>query len=105
MSREPRVADNRETSPGAGLGEQEASSRLSTEGPNELPQGKRRTLLRIVIEVLRDPMPQLLLAAGLIYLVIGSAGEAAMLLGDDVAPGAQLDQPLQDAQGVVEPGR
>ena len=64
-----------------GMSEHDARLRLVAEGYNELPQSERRTLLRIVIEVLRDPMPQLLLAAGLIYLVIGSAGEAAMLLG------------------------
>jgi Ca2+-transporting ATPase len=63
-----------------GLSEAEAAARLRREGPNELPQAERRTLLRIVLEVGREPMFQLLIAAGLIYLVLGDLGEALMLL-------------------------
>ncbi len=50
----------------AGLSEDEAALRLRAEGPNELPQAKRRTLLRIALEAAREPMFQLLIAAGLI---------------------------------------
>jgi Ca2+-transporting ATPase len=64
-----------------GLSENEAARRLRTEGPNELPQADRRTLLRLVLEVGREPIFQLLLAAGLIYLLLGDLGEALMLLG------------------------
>ena len=39
-----------------GLAESEAQARLAAEGPNELPQPDRRTPLRIVLEVLREPM-------------------------------------------------
>jgi Ca2+-transporting ATPase len=63
-----------------GLSEEEAAARLRREGPNELPQTERRTLLRIALEVGREPMFQLLIAAGLIYLILGDLGEAMMLL-------------------------
>jgi Ca2+-transporting ATPase len=63
-----------------GLSEQEAAARLRREGPNELPQAEHRTLLRIALEVGREPMFQLLIAAGLIYLALGDLGEAMMLL-------------------------
>ena len=39
-----------------GLTSVEAAARLATEGANELPQPDRRTLVRIVFEVVREPM-------------------------------------------------
>jgi len=63
-----------------GLSQAEAAQRLAAEGPNELPQPARRTLWRIALEVAREPMFQLLVAAGALYLVMGDGGEAAMLL-------------------------
>lgn len=65
----------------SGLTHAEAQARLQRDGPNELPQGERRTLWRIVLGVVREPMFQLLVAAGLIYLVLGDMGEALILLG------------------------
>jgi Ca2+-transporting ATPase len=65
----------------AGLTQQEATARLTIDGANELPQLRRRTVFRIVLEVFREPMFQLLLAAGFIYLAIGDLREALMLLG------------------------
>ena len=65
----------------SGLSESEAAARLKHEGYNELPQQRRRTLFHIALEVLREPMFQLLVAAGLIYLTLGDRGEASMLLG------------------------
>jgi Ca2+-transporting ATPase len=62
-----------------GLTTDEAAARLRREGPNELPQSTRRTLLHIAFEVVREPMFQLLIAAGLIYLFLGDLGEALML--------------------------
>ena len=63
-----------------GLSEADAQSRLAAEGYNELPQGNRRTPLRIVIEVLREPMLALLLVGGAIYLALGDVTEALILL-------------------------
>jgi cation transport ATPase-like protein len=54
-----------------GLGQSEAQARLAAEGPNEPPQPDRRTPLRIVLEVLREPMFALLIGGGVIYLLLG----------------------------------
>ena len=43
-----------------GLSEADAQARLKSEGYNELPRPERRTPLRIVLEVLREPMLALL---------------------------------------------
>lgn len=63
-----------------GLSQTEARRRLETHGFNELPQARQRSVWRIVGEVVREPMLQLLLAAGLIYLLLGDRGEALMLM-------------------------
>jgi P-type Ca2+ transporter type 2C len=62
-----------------GLSGREAAQRLRAEGPNALPQLERRTPLRIVVDVVREPMFALLLGAGVLYLLIGSPGEALVL--------------------------
>ena len=64
----------------AGLSEQVAGELLRTHGPNELPQARPRSVWRIAAEVVREPMLQLLIAAGLIYLVLGDVAEALALL-------------------------
>ena len=64
----------------SGLSEAEAQRRLKSEGYNELPRQDRRTPLRIVLEVLREPMLALLLGGGIIYLLLGDLKEALILL-------------------------
>jgi Ca2+-transporting ATPase len=64
-----------------GLSAAEAATRLAAEGYNELPGEKRRNVLNIALEVAREPMFLLLVAAGAIYLALGDAREALMLLG------------------------
>ena len=44
-----------------------------------MPELERRTGLRIILEVVREPMFALLLGAGVLYLLIGSRGEALVL--------------------------
>jgi Ca2+-transporting ATPase len=63
-----------------GLSEADAQVRLKTEGYNELPRAGRRTALRIILEVLREPMLALLLGGGVIYLALGDLKEALILL-------------------------
>ena len=63
-----------------GLTEADAQTRLISEGYNELPRSARRTPLRIVSEVVREPMLVLLLAGGAIYLAIGDLQDALVLL-------------------------
>jgi Ca2+-transporting ATPase len=64
-----------------GLSEKEAAACLKAEGPNTLPQADRRTFIRIVLEILREPMFALLLAAAVIYLLIGELLDAVVLIG------------------------
>ena len=63
-----------------GLSEADAQARLKTEGYNELPRPDRRTPLRIIFEVVREPMLALLLGGGVIYLALGDLKEALILL-------------------------
>src|SRR5579872_5126645 len=62
-----------------GLTAREAAERLRAEGPNALPELERRTPIRIIRDVVREPMFALLLGAGVLYLLIGSRGEALVL--------------------------
>ncbi len=64
-----------------GLSADAADLRLQADGSNSLPIQARSGLLTIAWEVVREPMFLLLLAAGALYLVMGSPGDAAMLLG------------------------
>ena len=64
----------------AGLDPALAASRLLDEGPNELPRATRRSVLRLILDVLREPMLLLLLAGGLVYLALGDRAEAMILL-------------------------
>ncbi len=72
--------DTTEASWQAGLSQADAHARLRDEGFNELPTGDGRGILRIVADVLKEPMFSLLLAAGAIYLLLGDLGEAIVLL-------------------------
>ena len=64
----------------SGLTSDEAQRRLVAEGPNELPSAKKRSLLHIVLEVVREPMFLLLAGCGALYLLLGDHQEALMLL-------------------------
>ena len=63
-----------------GLSSVEAAQRLTRDGFNELPSAKPRTVLIIALEVVREPMFLLLIAAGGTYLLLGDAEEAVALL-------------------------
>jgi Ca2+-transporting ATPase len=62
-----------------GLSSAEASARMREEGPNEIPSARRRSLLWLARDVLREPMILLLVACGAIYLVLGDLREAIIL--------------------------
>jgi Ca2+-transporting ATPase len=64
----------------AGLTQADAQARLKAEGFNELPRPERRTALRIILEVLREPMLALLVGAAFIYLLLGDLTEGLILL-------------------------
>ena len=64
-----------------GLTEQTARQRLAQDGPNELPVSTQRGFVRLLIDVVSEPMFLLLVACGAIYMVLGDRHEAFMLLG------------------------
>jgi Ca2+-transporting ATPase len=64
-----------------GLSEREATERLRADGYNELPSTKRKSVLAIALEVMREPMFLLLVVSGGLYLFLGDIQEALMLLG------------------------
>jgi Ca2+-transporting ATPase len=74
-------ADKLDLSGFSGLSDTEARARLDADGPNELPSSKQRGILAIAVEVAREPMFVLLVAAGSLYLAMGKLGDALMLLG------------------------
>jgi len=63
-----------------GLDEAAAAARLRDEGPNELAQDRPAGLWRTILQVLKEPMLVLLLAAGSIYLALGELKDALTLL-------------------------
>lgn len=63
-----------------GLTNAEAAACLNRDGPNELITMRRRSLVRVMFDVLREPMLLMLIAGGAIYLALGDKGEAAMLI-------------------------
>ncbi len=64
-----------------GLSESDARQRLERDGANELPTSRPRGLLRLLIDVVSEPMFLLLVACGAIYMLLGNRGEALMLMG------------------------
>jgi Ca2+-transporting ATPase len=64
---------------GRGLSSAEAAVRLKTFGPNELPNRDRRNFIRIVFEVVRQPMFGLLLGGGAIYFLLGELIDGVVL--------------------------
>jgi Ca2+-transporting ATPase len=64
-----------------GLSSEKAKERLRTDGPNELPSSKPRSVAAIAWEVVKEPIFLLLVACGTIYLFLGDVQEALMLLG------------------------
>ena len=64
-----------------GLTESEATGRLARDGPNELPRSKPKNILRLLREIVTEPIFLLLVACGVIYMLLGDKHEAMMLLG------------------------
>lgn len=64
----------------AGLSSKEAEEKILSEGYNELPSQKKRSIFGIIFEVVHEPMFILLVASGLIYFVLGDISEGMMLL-------------------------
>lgn len=69
------------SSPTDGLTDAEADRRLEQFGANEMPVSRPRGVLRLLVEVVSEPMFLLLVACGAIYMALGDRREALMLLG------------------------
>ncbi len=93
-----------------GLTAAEAGARLAAEGMNELPRARRRSPLRIVFDVLREPMLALLIAGGAVYLLLGNREEALILLafaclsvGITVVQEARTERVLEALRDLTSP--
>ena len=62
-----------------GLSEAEARRRFAEDGPNDLARSDRHGLLRLLGQVLAEPMFLLLVGAVVLYLVLGDTREAGVL--------------------------
>lgn len=67
-----------------GLTQAEAEHRLATDGPNELPEDGRTSLVRRITEVLTEPMLLFLVLAGLLNLAIAETLDGVLLLSTTV---------------------
>lgn len=63
-----------------GVSEAQAAERIKTEGYNELPSQKNKSIFHILWEVVREPMLLLLIGSGLVYLILGEVQDALMLM-------------------------
>jgi Ca2+-transporting ATPase len=93
-----------------GLSAEEAVARLLREGANDLPSAKPRSLLQVVLDVLREPMLLLLLAGGAIYMLLGDLQEALSLLafvfviiGIELYQERKTDNALQALKNLSSP--
>jgi P-type Ca2+ transporter type 2C len=93
-----------------GLSTPEAQRRLAAEGPNALPSGSRTHTLRILRNVLAQPMFLLLIGGGLLYLLLGDPREGVLLfslvlltLGIDVYQEAKTERALRALRDMASP--
>ena len=63
-----------------GLSSEQVAEKIRTEGYNELPDDEKKGIIRVILEVIREPMFLLLVAAGLIYFILGDVTEGIMLM-------------------------
>ncbi len=62
-----------------GLSTAQAAARLAEDGPNEITQTPRRSLPKRLLDMLRQPMFALLVAAAVLYMVLGDLTEGLTL--------------------------
>ncbi len=93
-----------------GLNSAMCNERLLKEGPNEFALQTNRTLFKIVLELLKEPMVYLLLGCCLVYFILGDAQEAVMLsaflvviMGLTVTQEAKAEHALEALQKLSSP--
>ena len=63
-----------------GLGHDEVAERRSRYGPNELPEGKRRSLVGICVRQFQSPLIYILFVAAIFAVALGEHGDSAVIL-------------------------
>ncbi|MDI1307560.1 cation-transporting P-type ATPase [Flavobacterium sp. AED] len=63
-----------------GLNTAEAQEKLKVFGFNELPSAKTKSIWRIALEVMKEPMFILLISCGVLYILLGDYREGIILL-------------------------
>lgn len=63
-----------------GLTSSEAATKLKLTGYNELASAKPKNILRIALEVVKEPMFLLLISCGVLYILLGDYKEGSILL-------------------------
>ena len=63
-----------------GLSDNDVSLKLKTEGYNELPSSKKRSVFSTAFEVIKEPIFLLLVASGSLYFILGDVTEGIVLL-------------------------
>src|SRR5665647_2279207 len=63
-----------------GITTNEAIDRLKVHGYNELASAKPKNILRIALEVVKEPMFLLLISCGVLYIILGDYKEGIILL-------------------------
>ncbi|XXQ55534.1 cation-translocating P-type ATPase [Xenophilus aerolatus] len=88
--------------PPTGLTDEEAARRLDRDGPNVLPSGSHRGVLRIALNALTQPMFLLLLATASVYAMLGDLGDAGMLAASVLVVGGLSIYQEQRTERVLE---
>lgn len=63
-----------------GLTSHEVTALLASQGYNELPASKKKSLWALALVIVREPMVLLLLAGAIIYFLLGEAQDSVLLL-------------------------
>ena len=77
---EQQVLDGQQVDAARGLSEREAAERLARFGENALKQGKKRTVLAMLLDQLKDFMVLVLIAAAVIAGLLGETTDAVIIL-------------------------
>jgi Ca2+-transporting ATPase len=75
-----KIMPNIEIGSVKGLTSEEVSEKIRLEGYNELPEAGKNGILRLIAEVVKEPMFILLVASGCIYFILGDVTEGIMLM-------------------------
>jgi Ca2+-transporting ATPase len=106
----PQVEAALETDANAGLGAAEAARRLQEAGRNRLEEEEREPFWREFLEELREPLILLLIFTGLLYVILGEAGDGItifvvilLLVAVEVVNEQRATRAIAALQKIAEP--